>query len=880
MTASSRRKFSAALLVFAITAAGPVHYAAADDAAKPAATSAADAAKKPRSESQYARELSRLGQLPLLKFLAQRSTGQPEGSLYEIQIMYADWPAISKDRGARQQAIQDYNSAIQKYLGSAGANVDGFWALDQAKFILGPLAETTVNRMEYWSNNAKDRQVLKPLAQSATQLLQLAKVGLANAQEAAQAPVFNDAAWTAAYNAFNEVDYYAGYAGYFTGLAAEPSDPNRVTVLQDTAAALHWADEDDTDPTQASGIKYQCLLLRGKCYSEAGKYDLAAHDFEIAGDSPKAPGWVKYQAHYQAVVNKMRLRDGTAVSELEKFKQWVATDPETARDESANVSLEMLRYRVDAYAAEALTDAKARQDALNKALTILGDIISKQPQYREMIFEQLAAQTSDTELFANLPPLQALAFAWTKAQSVHEDKSLESQKVLGTAVDAATSVLTNAAATASDRKEAALVAAVVDARLGRLVDAVKMDDAFAQMCFEAENAGAKKDPRGKEMLDAAMGQLGELRAAVPAGQPQPQEILDLSAQTLDLLAGKFNDTKWRFAQMVSLVQSGKLQEAKEAAAGISENDPNYFNSRYQLLRINLQLLQQAKDENVKRQSALDLLQSCETFLHTRPPASAKVSQEQVDQYRNDILLIEASTALDPLKDAATALQALAKLEEQPNLTPQVKGVILRDRIMAGDKSAMDKYMKEFPADAPNIIRGMVAEDISQILRLEKTDPAKAVELATDAVSLIKSLIDSSKNASPADIYSYRQILADMEVHANQSADAAALFDDLQKEEPKDLFNFMGEARAIFALGKWNMAHDYFAKILPKLSPGSDSYWEAYLRILQCNEYIGTPAAKTEVHKTLQDLSASYGDAVGGTAYKDDYIAMLKKYDIQ
>jgi hypothetical protein len=883
MTTKSLRKIPATLLALAVSAAAalPVH-AAPPKAPKPETPNSVEAAKKKRSESQYARELSRLGQVQLLKYLAQRDAGKPEGGLFAVQLTYADWANVSKDRTTRPQVVEQYVSDMNRYLGSAGATVDGFWALDQAKFILGPLAETTVNRMEYWSNNPKDRQVLKPLAQMATQLLQLARVGLQNAQEVAQTPVFNEAAWTAAYNAAGEVDYYGAYAGYFTGLASEPGDPNRAKVLNDTAATLKWADEDDSDPAQASGIKYQCLLLRGKIYSEASQHDKAAKDFTTAGDSPKAPGWVKYQSHYQAVVNKMRKRDGTAVSELEKFKQWIATDPETSKDESAKVSEEMLHYRVEAYAAAALPDAKARQDATNKALSILGDLVEKQPRYREMIFEELAAQAPEKEAFANLPPLQALAVAWTKAQSVRDDKLPESKKVLGVAVDAASGVLSNPAASTSDRKEATLIAAVVNARLGRLVDAVKMDAAFASLCFDLEGHGAAKDPRAGDMLDAAIGQLHELRAAVPPGQPQPKEIIDLSELILGLKAGKLNDPKWRYPLMLTLVQQGKLDEAVKVGATISQSDPNYFASRYQLLRINLQLLQQSKDEAVKQQNARNLIQSCEAFLNTNPSATPG-AQQQLDQYRNDILLIEASTALDPLKDNATALAALAKLEAQPNLTPQVKGVILRDRIQAGDKTAMKKYMDEFPADAPNIIRGMIAEDIAQIDRIEKNDPAKSKELATDAVELVKSLIESSKSATPKDIYSYRQILADMQIRAGQYADAIALFKELQDQtkggDPKDLFNFMGEARAIFADGKWNMAHDYFARILPKLSLGSDSFWLAYLRIIQCNEAIGTPEAKAANKKVLQDLRASYSDGTGGTAYKDDYMQLLKKYDI-
>ncbi len=371
MNKSSLHKIFAAFLAAAVTSAISV---------------SGFAATTKRSDSHYARELSRLGQVPLLKLEKLRSQGTALEKLYDAQLIYATWTQQAKsfatDRNAQARVTAQYLDDVNSYLSDPNANVDGFWALDQAKFILGPLVEPIVNRMEYWSNSAKDRKALLPLARMGNRLLTAAKEGLKATQEAEEKKTnFNEAVWKEAYGAFNETDYYRGYAGYFLGLALNPEEKielpaNEMPIAQDEKAKqagekapqskewarqdiltqtadllVTWADEDPKlAPQDASGIKYQCMLLRGKIRSEAKQYDPAAQDFAAAGESPEqaAPGWVRYQAHYQAVVNKMRKGDGTAESELELFKKWIATDPETSKDDTAKVSADMLHYRVAA----------------------------------------------------------------------------------------------------------------------------------------------------------------------------------------------------------------------------------------------------------------------------------------------------------------------------------------------------------------------------------------------------------------------------------------------------------------------------------------------------------------------------------------------------
>ncbi len=308
------------------------------------------------------------------------------------------------------------------------------------------------------------------------------------------------------------------------------------------------------------------------------------------------------------------------------------------------------------------------------------------------------------------------------------------------------------------------------------------------------------------------------------------------------------------------------------------------------------MLNQSTGGEDKQSTARALVQSCEDYL--KPPSSAtKEARAEIEKNRKDVLLIESSTALDILRDAPRALEALDKLEKFPDLTPAARGLILRDRIKAyqiggdeaGAEAAMQSYIEQFPKDAPNIIKSMIFAAQQEIDRVAKTDPAHAKDIAGNAVGLIKILIQSTKAPASGDeeakkqyektVYTYKQILGDMATRAGQVTAALAVFEGLQKENKTDLFNKLGVARAYYADKQWGKAHDEFGKILPQLLDGSDSYWEVYLRMIQCNEGLATPDAKSEIVRTLKDLKASSGD-LGGANFKADYADLVRKYDIK
>ncbi|MEI7767022.1 MAG: hypothetical protein WCJ97_06255, partial [Phycisphaerae bacterium] len=199
------------------------------------------------------------------------------------------------------------------------------------------------------------------------------------------------------------------------------------------------------------------------------------------------------------------------------------------------------------------------------------------------------------------------------------------------------------------------------------------------------------------------------------------------------------------------------------------------------------------------------------------------------------------------------------------------------------------YYEKYPQQAPEIIRGMVYEAIKDIDLYEKTEPERAKQTAKEAADLVLMLAELSKadkTKSEADRakdeYAYRQYYGDMLIRGGRADEAYKLFTDMDNtfkaKNPgrDDIFNKMGQARALYYMGHHLDAHEAFVRLIPRLEQASESWWEAYLRVLQCNEKLGKDTDETK--KTLKNLKGSFPQTIGGP-YKDDFMLLLTKYSI-
>jgi tetratricopeptide (TPR) repeat protein len=657
----------------------------------------------------------------------------------------------------------------------------------------------------------------------------------------------------------------------------DPKDPRRNDILAKAATTLtEW-----TEGPEDSGVKYQSQLLRGKVYSEAGRYADALKDLaraaEAKDDASTSLDWVRFQARYQRVVVTMRAAQAgkgdfkAADDELASFNKWIAAQPGAAE---AKTSADMLAYRVAWAHAETLKgdeQAKARQAALG----ILAGIIQAKPAFRELIFEQLAIQISDDRPLDALMPMQALALAWNLAQ-VPDEPAEAMKDALLRALDAAELVRKNKTATKAEYKEATLVKAVAAGRLKRFAEAAALNLEYVDM--------APDDPHAKDMVEQTIANLYQLKKE----GSNTADVQALLQRALDLATGKYSDARFLYLRGATLLGQGKYTEAEATFEKITVKDPSYYDARFQIVLCNVQkvgqLAQQGAKPDEQRTGAANLLKSCTDYLDLLSKAPPDVRARAASNIV-DLRLIQISTAISPLEDTGAALKGLQDLESEVaslklELKPEQRAGILRFRVIAlskeGNSQAVAAEIRKLdPKEAPSVIKELVLENQNEIDNIEKAEPQRAEALAATVATLLDQLVQLTK--SPKDAYVFRQWRADMLLRAGKPDDSLKLWVDLRKENDQDLANDMGEARAMFAMRKFKESEDYFLRILQKLPPGTDSYWEAYLRVIQSREAQGKDMS--DVKNRLKDLKLGDPASFGGKAFKKDFENLAAKYGV-
>ncbi len=511
------------------------------------------------------------------------------------------------------------------------------------------------------------------------------------------------------------------------------------------------------------------------------------------------------------------------------------------------------------------------------------------------MFEQLAAQVSGDEDLSKAPPLVQLAVAWTKAQSAGSEtdpqKLTDSAKAaLQAARNAAVAVRNNKDARPADKLEGLFIAAVCSARLGLLKDAATYNIEYAEL--------APTNPKSKDMVDLARTQLAELMRSGTT-----DEVTALMQRALAWLADKSGQTQYLYAAGLILESQKKYDEAEQRYLRVPPSDPSYLDAQSRLLELEQRALTEMVNNKApvaqQQKQAERLGAQCTRYLGLLmklPEAEQKARAKNMI----DLWLIQVphgahdargrrgarAAASKHALDGLDALEAAAKKYDVA-LTPDMQGALLRYRIMAlqmagRSQEVMDLIGKLPAADRPGIIKGFVYSSLEEITEAEAAkDTVRSKQIAGTVADLLGLLVQEDKTG---DAYLYKQLQADMLARAGKATDAITIWQALQKEKPTDVLNFMGEARAMFinaqqtgSKDEYRKSLDYFERLLKKLESGKESYWECWLRIIQCWEAEGR--SPEEIKTRLHDLKVGYGDAIGGTRYGAEFKALLVKYAV-
>ena len=584
-----------------------------------------------------------------------------------------------------------------------------------------------------------------------------------------------------------------------------------------------------------------------------------------------------------------------AADNLDALERWIPKNNAEAEE-----TAQMLKFRVSWATAQGDSDSGGRYRGEKEAIDALTEAVGKDVRFRSVAYQEIAATIPENPVIDHLMPMQQLAVAYEESAGQRGD-TVQSNAHLTRALEAARAAAANDDADFPDKVEATFLAGGCEALLGNLLGAAKDNVAFAAM--------APQDSRARQVVNLALEQIGQLRKArgaatqeAPGASVQDAELTALATQALDLATKTFGDKQWIYAQGRLLEDAGKTADAAAVYEKISVEDANYLDAHYRLVTIaagRFSALEGKGTPAQQQQAAADLFAACAQFseLLDHPPAATPpeiLAAARANRF--NIWLVEIATALSPaVKKTDIALDRLDKLEQaKDQLTPAQRQTVLRQRIealeMAGQpekaQQAVDDFVKGGGKDAIAALEEMALTAADQIDATEARDPEQARRLAGFVVELLAPVSREEQTLGEADqAFEYRLVEADMMVKAGEFAEAEKLTNELQKDRPDDIRGFMAQARAIFGeaqakhdAAKFAEAQDYFTRILARLSPGGEGFWEAWLRIIQSMQAQNGDAA--QIKTRLGDLKGVYGEKFGGGKYKGDFAKLAEKYGVE
>ncbi len=825
------------------------------------------------SDTQFADRLADAGLTTLLQYRAAHAATAPLKALYQSAAIMSEFSG-GTPRHARKLERQ-YVADIALYLRGRPGELDGYWALDQARFIYLHITSPLAKQVRFVADTAATRRRLAASAGVFAKLVNIADITLYGMMHYTEnlEPFTNadEAQYAAAQAGHAGASYLMPQAQYQLGLAAAPGPQRKKYMAQCVRLLQPWIKRG-----KRTGVLYQSWLLAGEASSAAGEFSRALSDLRKAAVA-QAPPFVQYNARYQEVLlYAQRKRFDKATKILDAFQQWLGKSPQTSGP-GAKVGVEMLSYRVEMIRARSLPNAAAQAAARKKAVGILHAIVKANPSFAPLVYEQIAVMNSGhAGHYKTMAPLQALALAWKAAQKNTRANNL-------TALHAARAVRKNAHASKASRLEATLIEGICAGRLGRLSAAARLNVAYVTM--------APHDPKSKSVLALALSQLAKLTDTGHAST----KVRALLRKALKLAYVNLGEKRWAFAYADQLEKQKKFAQAAAMFDKVPASSPLYLDAHYRLLRIATDRLSRLEDKKASQRlrlhAAAQLVQRSDQFLQVlrRPPATvAGASVKRARLYMPDIYLILASTNLSPLRNPKAAGKDLTRLQAMgADLTPAVRSAILRYRIrqyqLEHKNSKVLQVVDQIAGGAgqnkQEVIKGLIGQWDAQSRRLRKSHPARAKRLAGDAAALLSQLIKQAGAQLNAkrDVYGYQQILADTLIRAGQATKAMALFKQLQHERPADIRNFIGQARAAYYAKKYPYSHDFWVRIIEQLPPGSPSFWDGYYFVIKCNEKMHKNVKATR--DSLESLVTIYGSAIGGKRRHKAFEKFMQEYGV-
>lgn len=605
-------------------------------------------------------------------------------------------------------------------------------------------------------------------------------------------------------------------------------------VIEDLA---DWANEADN----ASGVKFDSLLLSGMAARELGEWNNAMSLLRRAAD--KGAGPVRLKALFEqarCLIEQGKFTQAGTFIE----KDFTTIGREAMGAVAADMQASLLRSRLLEAQAGSLkaSDPKRAAELEGQSVQVLLDFVAERPEYREAFMEVIGPKLARTDpgkrgpktevalgiWYFNKKTPEALAEAAGKFQSV-DKKEHEGSKIHATALW----------------------------YLGVIRNAQRQNLPAASYFRRFAQLYGKTDPRGK---NAAMNAVKSIHGYLAEKGLEPHQLdksfIEDYRDALKVLVDGWGETdpKIRLYYYDLGIQHetlGQVPEAIVAFSKVPSDSELRMHSAYRILDLSVQraLADRGAGYGAQR-AALRLVSELQNYraragkyLAEAPPARAKL----VRAWAAKCHLLEAQLYREILEDPAKAIQAARDAPKQWPEVPDIESIsrefIVRVQLESGQT---EQAIQELQAlrGAEELVAATIAQIRTRIARLEiRTDPRSARELAkyrqaykAFAARLYKFAEARYRDDPEKDkkMYRFAQALAGAyEFGTKEEAeDALRRYERLHKERPKDGDNIRGIARCYRRLGNHKAAGEQYERLVRGLPEDTEAWWRAQLERLQ------------------------------------------------
>jgi hypothetical protein len=829
----------------------------------------------------------------------------------------------------RQRLVAEIVAGIEKALPAIS---DPNLLMRQAFVLITQGAERDVNTLEYWGENPRTQASLGPVVQTVIKVLdrciERAKAqadALANQITSPTSPII--ARYEEMERLAATAEYTRSMVQYYLALSIDPAGNRRKEIANEASEYLR---QFDVPENPDRGIVRNRLA---KLAMVKGDFDAARKLFaDVINDSaePKPTIAQQYEARYFTAVCEVLARNvAAATKELEALQAWQSANlpsDKAARD-GAEAAAFMLKYRIASLEADLTRDPAAKAQANDKAVSVLMDLLSKRPDLRGIIYEQLLPKLDENTDLKSVDVLVLRALVSRGEQEIQRPRTeTPDTRTLQRAIDAAREVVRRRGQSDVDGQmvdAAALLVPFFLERLGSKPEA-------AYNFVEYANQFKTSNPRNATLaLDNAQALIGELRGN-PATRDDLTVVGAYEAFLRLAVAEPFNRKEFAFEYARRLQLNGDPKKAIEYYALVPADDKRLLEARFLELVALKQLIDEGPANTPDRNAVLTQIQKL----------ADEVNREATRRGEKSMLvrtlLLAADLARREQKNPQRALELLSGFENSVTGLPnsdqlineamyiRVQSHMAADQYTQATQELVKLLNKTEGGQGAQIVYNLLEKLNADFDRAQEAGDRPAMKaLSRSRAQLSGFLVDWAANNADPNIkkftYRYRVFDADTQRRAAELEDdpaarqagmklALARYEALQAPENLALYKasadpqvaadpdafdpqvLLGIALIHYELGQFEPAAAAFSQLITTRQLGqavytvedngqqkvvdNDQYWEAILKLIRCNQKLGTGIEESKSYLKLQYIT--WGQRVGGRKWKAQYEALRRE----